>query len=80
MLSFHSLNYKAVASGLGGEFIAKQLTLSQPGGRLYLPQYYHAPPPDFQTLRRAWINLVHNLNTYLAQPYFGTFQPSHVWR
>ena len=45
---------RAVASGGGAldpQFMTKQLTLSQPGGRLCPPQYYE-PPPRFLTLRR----------------------------
>ena len=44
--------------GGGGlpQFLAKHLTLSQPGGRLCPPQYYKPPPPpDFQTLRRPCV-------------------------
>ena len=39
-LNLWSKHYRAVASG----FLAKQLTLSQPGGRLCPPQYYEPPP------------------------------------
>jgi hypothetical protein len=43
--------------GLGGlwppQFLAKQLTLSQPGGQI-MPTTVLQAPPDFQTLRRPW--------------------------
>jgi hypothetical protein len=50
---------RPVASvGAGGalapHFLAKQLTLSQPGGQI-IPTTVIQAPPDFQTLRRACI-------------------------
>jgi hypothetical protein len=36
-----------------GAFLAKQLTLSQPGGQIIPTTVLQAPPPNFQTLRRA---------------------------
>ena len=44
--------------GAGGglqplQFLAKQLTLSQPGGQI-MPTPVLQAPPDFHTLRRAW--------------------------
>ena len=38
-----------------GAFLAKQLTLSQPGGQIIPTTVLQAPPPNFQTLRRAWV-------------------------
>ena len=55
--------YRAVASGgeggLGGalahpQFLAEQLILSQPGGRLCPPQYYE--PPGFSDLAKSMKN------------------------
>ena len=47
---------RAVATGgWGFQFLAEQLTLSQPGGRLCPPQYYDPPPSEFQTLRRPFV-------------------------
>ena len=45
------------AGGLGAltlspQFLAKQLTLSQPGGQI-IPTTVLRAPPEFQTLRRA---------------------------
>ena len=44
--------------GAGGalvpQFLAKQLTLSQAGGQI-IPTTVLRAPPDFQTLRRAWV-------------------------
>ena len=43
------------AGGLGvlePQSLAKQLTLSQPGGQIMPTTVLQAPPPDFQTLRR----------------------------
>ena len=49
------------AGGLGGlqppQFLAKQVTLSQPGGQI-MPTPVLQAPPDFQTLRRAWIAFI----------------------
>ena len=36
----------------GPQFLADQLTLSQPGGGTLSPLSTRSPPPDFQTLRR----------------------------
>ena len=50
---------KAGPSQVGGwgalapQFLAKQLTLSQPGGQI-MPTTEIQAPPDFQTLRRPW--------------------------
>ena len=38
---------------LAPQFLAKQLTLSQPGGQI-MPTTVIQAPPDFQTLRRPW--------------------------
>ena len=35
------------------QFLTDQLTLSQPGGQIMPATVLPAPPPDFQTLRRA---------------------------
>ena len=45
------------AGGLGGlpQFLADQLTLSQPGGGAHSPHTVLQAPPDFQTLRRPCI-------------------------
>ena len=48
--------------GAGGarapfHFLADQLTLSQPGGAHYLHPVLCAPP-DFQTLREPWYDVV----------------------
>ena len=48
---------RAVASGGRGgfsppQFLAKQLTLSQPGGQI-IPTKVLEAPPNFQTMRRA---------------------------
>ena len=49
------------AGGPGGHvpphFLADQLTLSQPGGAHY-PRPVLCAPPDFQTLRRPWYQLM----------------------
>ena len=57
------LNSKAGPSpggGLGGlqppQFLADQLTLSQPGG-VHYPHPVLQAPPDFQTLRRTWYSI-----------------------
>jgi hypothetical protein len=49
------LGRRAVGSG-GAGALAKQLTLSQPGGQIMPTIVLRAPPspPDFQTLRRPW--------------------------
>ena len=52
------------AGGLGAQapqFLVDQLTLSQPGGQI-IPTTILLAPPDFQTLRRAWIIQVQNGN------------------
>ena len=53
------VDFRAVASGGGAgggglppQFLAKQLTLSQPGGQI-IPTKVLRAPPEFQTLRRA---------------------------
>ena len=43
------------AGGPGGaQFLADQLTLSQPAGHI-IPTQYYVPPPYFRTLRRPWV-------------------------
>ena len=54
-----SLSGPSQAGGWGGfrpppQFLAKQLTLSQPGGQI-MPTTVIQAPPDFQTLRRPCI-------------------------
>ena len=39
------------AGGPGGQFLADQLTLSQPGGANYAHHITKWPPPDFQNFR-----------------------------
>ena len=52
----------------GGQFLAEQLTLSQPGDKLCPPQYYARPLPDFQTLRRPCTgNILCTLELTLSQ-------------
>ena len=47
---------RGAGGALAPSFLAKQLTLSQPGGQIMATTVIQAPP-DFQTLRRAWINI-----------------------
>ena len=44
---------KMGARGAAPQFLAKQLTLSQPGLQI-MPTTVIQAPPDFQTLRRPW--------------------------
>ena len=43
--------------GGGAGFLAKQLTLSQPGEQIVPTTVLQAPSPDFQTLRRPCMEL-----------------------
>ena len=82
------------AGGLGAlapQFLAKQLTISQPGGQIIPTTVLPAPPPpDFQTLRRAWSiqyeciqlqNIFHQLSIIKAALpssfFYGFIQKSH---
>ena len=40
------------------QFLAEQLTLSQPGGQIMPTTVLRASPPDFQILRRPWDKLL----------------------
>jgi hypothetical protein len=40
------------------QFLAEQLTLSQPGGQIMPTTVLQAPPTDFQTLRRPCIFII----------------------
>ena len=55
-LFYFKLTRRPVASGGAAppQFLAKQLTLSQPGGQI-MPTTVIQAPPDFQTLRRPCI-------------------------
>ena len=50
---FASFQRKSVDNSGPSQFLAKQLTLSQPGGQI-IPSTVLQAPPEFQTLRRAW--------------------------
>ena len=59
------MSCRAVAKGGGAsQFLAKQLTLSQPGGQI-MPTTVLRAPPDFQTLRRPCIALLVLINSNL---------------
>ena len=60
MIDLEMLCRAVARGGLGGlqppQFFTDQLTLSQPGGQT-MPTTVLLAPPNFQTLRRAWIYL-----------------------
>jgi hypothetical protein len=66
--SFHFTCKPVARGGAGGlwppQFLAKQLTLSQPGGQI-MPTTVLQAPPDFQTLRRPCGLLVSLEQTYV---------------
>ena len=63
------------------QYLTDQLTLSQPGGQI-IPTTVLPAPPDFQTLRWAWLinklqNPARDLSLYQDwrfQTYFGNFR------